>query len=144
MMVEKKAAMMTSAAKTFPYSAQPCAQLTYQPRPDFTPTVSATMSVRKEVPSPMNKPIKILGIAAGMATRKMRYFCPAPSVRATSRYDARVLAMPEMVSIVTGNQTASATNPTAESVPDGESTIASGTHAVAGIGPTTFNNGIPQ
>src|SRR6266446_10484861 len=98
------------------------------------------MSGINEAPTSMKKPIKILGMAAGMATRKMRYFCPAPSVRATSRYDARVLAMLEMVSIVTGHQTASATNPTAESVPDGERTIASGTHAVAGIGPTTFNN----
>src|SRR6185436_11168682 len=79
------AVMMIKAAKTFPYSAQPCAQLTYQPRPDLTPTVSATMSVRKEVPNPMNKPMKMLGIAAGIATRKIRYFCPAPSVRATSR-----------------------------------------------------------
>jgi hypothetical protein len=30
MIVEKNAAMITSAAKTFAYSAQPCAQLTYQ------------------------------------------------------------------------------------------------------------------
>src|SRR5882724_10618328 len=83
--VEKKAAMMIRAAKTLPYSAQPCAQLTYQPRPDLTPTVSATTSVRNEVPKPMNKPMKMLGRAAGMATRKIRYDCPAPSVRATSR-----------------------------------------------------------
>src|SRR5204863_6019772 len=72
MMVEKKAAIMMSAAKTFPYSAQPCAQLTYQPSPDFTPTVSATTSVKKDAPSPMNRPTKILGIAAGMATRKIK------------------------------------------------------------------------
>ena len=52
--------------------------------------------------------------------------------------------MPEMVSIVTGNQTASATSPTADKVPDGERTIASGTQAVAGMGPTTFKSGIPQ
>jgi len=72
MIVEKKAAMMIKAAKTLPYSAQPCAQLTYQPRPDFTPTVSATTRVKNEVPSPMNKPMKMLGMAAGMATRKIR------------------------------------------------------------------------
>src|SRR3989442_5535147 len=48
MMVEKKAAMMIKAAKTFPYSAQPCAQLTYHPRPDLTPTVSATTSAKNE------------------------------------------------------------------------------------------------
>src|SRR5205814_5299925 len=71
-MVEKNAAMITSAANTFPYSAQPCAQLTYQPRPDLTPTVSATTRVRNEVPRPMNSPIKILGNAAGTATRKIR------------------------------------------------------------------------
>jgi len=52
--------------------------------------------------------------------------------------------MPEAVSIVTGNQTASAINPTAENIADGETTIARGIQAVAGIGPTTFNNGIPQ
>src|ERR1051326_1553449 len=136
--------MITRAAYTFPYSAQPCAQLTYQPKPDFTPTVSATIKVRKDVPSPMNSPMKMLGMAAGRATRKIRYFCPAPKVRATSRYDARVLAIPEIVSIVTGNQTASAISPTAEEVPEGERTIARGTHAVAGMGPITLSRGIPQ
>src|SRR5207249_12315211 len=85
MMVEKKAAMMMSAAKTFPYSAQPCAQLTYQPSPDFTPTVSATTNVKNDAPSPINSPIKIFGIAAGKATREIRYQGRAPSVRATSR-----------------------------------------------------------
>src|SRR5436190_6562818 len=144
MMVEKNAAIMTSAAKTFAYSAQPCAQLTYQPRPNLTPTVSATMSVRNDVPKPMNKPIKIFGIAAGIATRKIRKEGFAPSVRATSRYDARVFAIPDIVSIVTGNQTASATSPTADNMGLGDITIANGIHAVAGIGPTTFKNGIPQ
>src|SRR5262245_36716013 len=52
--------------------------------------------------------------------------------------------MPEMVSIVTGNQTARAINPIAEAIPDGESTNASGTQAVAGIGPITFSKGMPQ
>ena len=64
MIVEKNAAMMTSAAKTFAYSAQPCAQFKYQPRPAFTPTVSTTISVRNDEPNPMNKPMKMLGIAA--------------------------------------------------------------------------------
>src|ERR1041384_1084111 len=116
----------------------------YQPRPDFTPTVSATMSVRKDVPRPMNNPMKMFGIAAGIATRKIRNDGFAPSVRATSRYEVRVFAMPDIVSIVTGNQTASAINPTAEKIGFGEITMASGIHAVAGIGPTTFRNGIPQ
>jgi len=70
--VEKKPAMMMRAAKTLPYSAQPCAQLTCQPRPDLTPTDSATTRVRKEAPRPMSKPMKIFGTAAGIATRKMR------------------------------------------------------------------------
>jgi len=70
--VEKNAAMMISAAYTLPYSAQPCAQLTYQPRPDLTPTVSATISVRNDVPRPMNNPMKMFGNAAGIATRKIR------------------------------------------------------------------------
>ena len=52
--------------------------------------------------------------------------------------------IPDAVSIVTGNQTASAITPTAEQTADGESTIANGIHAVAGIGPITFSNGIPQ
>src|ERR1700704_6024845 len=133
-MVEKKAAMMMRAAKTFPYSAQPCAQLTYQPRPDFTPTVSATTRVRNDAPSPMKSPMKMLGIAAGMATRKMRYPRPAPRVRATSRYEARVLEMPDAVSIVTGNQTARAIRPAAEKTAEGETTMASGIPAGAGIG----------
>src|SRR2546430_428176 len=144
MTVEKKAAIMTRAAKTLPYSAQPCAQLTYQPRPDLTPTDSATTRVRNDAPRPMNRPMKMLGIAAGIATRKMRYARPAPSVRATSRYDARVFAMPEMVSIVTGNQTESAMTPPAETMAFGETTSASGIHAVAGIGPMTLRMGIPQ
>ena len=52
--------------------------------------------------------------------------------------------MPEAVSIVTGNQTARAIRPMAENVAFGETTIASGIHAVAGIGPTTLRTGIPQ
>src|SRR5438874_4050977 len=43
----------------FAVFGQPCAQLTYQPRPDLTPTVSATTRVRKDAPSPMNRPMKI-------------------------------------------------------------------------------------
>src|ERR1700740_586256 len=46
--------------------------------------------------------------------------------------------------MVTGNQTASAINEAAETTAEGERTIASGIHAVAGIGPTTFSIGIPQ
>src|SRR5437763_9185385 len=144
MIVEKNAAMIISAANTFPYSAQPWAQLTYHPRPDFTPTDSATTKVRNDAPSPMNKPIKMLGTAAGIATRKIRYARPAPRVRATSKYEARVLEIPDAVSIVTGNQTESAINPAAETIADGEMTRASGIHAVAGIGPTTLRIGIPQ
>ena len=41
---------------------------------------------------------------------------PAPSVRATSRYDARMLETPDAVSIVTGNQTASAISADARDV----------------------------
>src|SRR6266540_1814331 len=92
----------------------------------------------------MYNPIKMFGRAAGIATRKIRYACPAPRVRATSRYEARVLEIPETVSIVTGNQTASAIRPTADHMAEGETTIAKGTQAVAGIGPTTFNSGMPQ
>jgi hypothetical protein len=92
----------------------------------------------------MNNPMKIFGRAAGMATRKIRYVCPAPRVRATSRYEARVLLIPEAVSIVTGNQTARAIRPIAEKSVEGETTMANGIHAVAGIGPMTFSKGIPQ
>src|ERR1041385_3296855 len=52
--------------------------------------------------------------------------------------------MPEAVSIVTGNQTASAINPAADTTADGDNTIARGIQAVAGIGPTTLSSGIPQ
>ena len=54
------------------------------------------------------------------------------------------MEMPEAVSMVTGNQTARAISATAENIADGDRTIARGTQAVAGIGPTTFNSGIPQ
>src|SRR5439155_1658868 len=46
--------------------------------------------------------------------------------------------------MVTGNQTANAMMPTAEDLGEGDRTIASGIHAVAGMGPTTFNSGMPQ
>jgi hypothetical protein len=55
-----------------------------------------------------------------------------------------VFAIPEMVNIATGNHTARATNPTAEKAPEGDKTMARGTQAVAGMGPMTFSNGIPQ
>jgi hypothetical protein len=56
----------------------------------------------------------------------------------------RVLEMPDEVSMVTGNQTARAIKPTAETNELGEITIANGIQAVAGMGPITFSNGIPQ
>src|SRR5437762_11225053 len=52
--------------------------------------------------------------------------------------------MPEAVNIVTGNQTANAISPTAENNAEGDSTMASGIQAVAGIGPTTLSKGMPQ
>src|SRR5437867_4202423 len=52
--------------------------------------------------------------------------------------------MPEAVSIVTGNQTARAISAAAEKIADGETTMARGIQAVAGIGPTTLSTGIPQ
>ena len=55
-----------------------------------------------------------------------------------------MLEIPDAVNIVTGNHTASAINAAAENMAEGETTIASGIHAVAGIGPTTLSNGIPQ
>src|SRR5437868_14512106 len=116
----------------------------YHPSPACTPTASATISVKNDAPNPMNSPTKMLGIAAGIATRSTRYARPAPSVRATSRYDARVLETPDAVNIVTGNHTASAINPAADTSAEGATTIARGIHAVAGIGPTTMSSGIPQ
>src|ERR1043165_2253008 len=52
--------------------------------------------------------------------------------------------MPEAVSIVTGNQTASAMRAAEEMTAEGKTTKANGIQAVAGIGPTIFNTGIPQ
>src|SRR5438094_664661 len=57
---------------------------------------------------------------------------------------ARVLETPDAVNIVTGNHTASAINPAADTIAEGDTTIARGIHAVAGIGPTTLSSGIPQ
>src|SRR5438309_201510 len=71
-------------------------------------TDSAANSVRNDVPSPMKTPTKMLGMAAGIAIRKTRNHRLAPSVRATSRYDVGTLETPDVVNIVTGNQTASA------------------------------------
>src|SRR5213078_964824 len=87
--VEKKPAMIMSAAKTLPYSAQPCAQLRYQPRPDLTPTDSATTRVRYDARSPMNKPMKIFVTASGIATRKIdRGVPPAECERRRGRMRA--------------------------------------------------------
>ena len=55
-----------------------------------------------------------------------------------------MLEIPEAVNIVTGNHTASAINPAEDIIAEGYTTIAIGIHAVAGIGPTTLSNGIPQ
>ena len=55
-----------------------------------------------------------------------------------------MLEIPEAVNIVTGNHTASAINPAEDMIAEGDTTIAIGIHAVAGIGPTTFSRGIPQ
>src|SRR5690348_12746081 len=116
----------------------------YHPSPDETPVDSATSRVRNDAPSPMNSPLKMLGMAAGRATLRMRYRRPAPSVRATSRYDARTLEIPDALSMVTGNQTASAIRNTPAEIDCGKITSAIGIHAVAGMGPTIFSNGIPQ
>src|SRR5688500_3458190 len=63
MMVEKSADMIARAANTLLYSAQPCAHCRYHPSPALTPTVSATINVMNDVPRPMNKPMKMLGMA---------------------------------------------------------------------------------
>ena len=56
-----------------------------------------------------------------------------------------MLAMPDTVSIVTGNQTASAIRPTAENDRRmGEMTIASGTRRWRESGRSTFSTGMPQ
>ena len=55
-----------------------------------------------------------------------------------------MLEMPEAVSIVTGNQTARATKPTAENIAEGAHHHGEGIQAVAGIGPTIFSKGMPQ
>src|SRR5262245_24350873 len=91
----------------------------------------------------MKRPMKMFGIAAGIATRKMRYARPAPSVRATSMYDAFVFEIPDIVSIVTGNHAARPINATAE-YGDRKRTMASGIKAVAGMGPIIFMTGMPQ
>src|SRR3954471_6987349 len=116
----------------------------YHPSPDDTPVDSATKRVRNDAPSPMNSPTKMLGIAAGIATRKIKNHRLAPSVRATSRYDARTLETPDELSIVTGNHTASAIRKIPAVTDCGKKISAIGIHAVAGIGPTTFRNGMPQ
>ncbi len=82
--------------------------------------------------------------ADGIATRKIKNARPAPSVLATSRCDTRTLEMPELVSIVIGNHTASAISAAPEVKPVGKSIIDRGIHAVAGIGPSTFSTGMPQ
>ena len=76
--------MTSSAAYMLAYEAQPWAHCRYQPRPAFTPIISAVISTENEAPRPMNRPTKTCGSAAGMATRSTRKRSEAPSVRATS------------------------------------------------------------
>src|ERR1700677_3297423 len=102
------------------------------------------MSVRNAASSPTNKPIKIVRIAEGMATRNIRKSLLAPSVLATSIYERRTLAMPDKVSIVTGNDTAQPITAEPLMNESDDSIIAGRTKAVAGIGPTNFNTGIAQ
>src|SRR6185312_1844735 len=92
----------------------------------------------------MNSPMKMLGVAAGRATRKIRNSRLAPIVRATSRYDMRTFDTPDAVSIVTGNHTASAINAAPEKNELLKTAIARGISAVAGIGPTSLSTGMPQ
>src|SRR4051812_49593150 len=102
--------MMMSAAKTLPYSAQPCAQLRYHPRPDLTPTDSATTRVRNEAPSPMNRPIKMFGTAAGIPPRELLNRGPAPGARAIPGVAARALGIPHAVYSETRDPTTNANN----------------------------------
>src|SRR3954463_2245160 len=102
------------------------------------------MSVRNEVPSPMKSPIKMLGMAAGIATRRIRKDSLAPKVLATSREDARVFEIADAVSMLTGNQTARAMTPMEENRGEGERTMARGIQAGAGIGPMILSRGMPQ
>ena len=81
---ENTSAITISAPYILAYDAQPCAQDRYQPRPDFTPIISAATSTENDAPSPMNRPTKTCGNAAGMATRSTRNHSLAPMVRATS------------------------------------------------------------
>ena len=94
----------------------------------------------------MNKPTKMLA-HGGRNGHAKNQIPPARAQRAGHvQYDARgVGQMPEIVSIVTGNHTASSNCvQAAENIAEGETTIASGIHAVAGIGPTTFSGSMPQ
>src|SRR6516225_838501 len=79
---EHRKAMINSAAYMLAYAAQPWAHCRYQPRPAFTPSISATTRTANEVPRPMNRPTKTCGIAAGMATLSTRKRWLAPNVYA--------------------------------------------------------------
>ena len=96
------------------------------------------------MPSPMNRPTKTVGSAAGSATRSTRSRSSAPSVRATSKYDLPTLPTPDDVITVTGNQAASAIRKTLAEKLVGNATIAIGIHAVEGIGPMARTSGDSQ
>ena len=57
----------------------------YQPRPEFTPNVSAIVRVTKAVGRAMKMPSKMLGRAAGRLTLSTRNFGEAPNVWHTSK-----------------------------------------------------------
>src|SRR5207237_8956579 len=86
-----------SAAYMLAYAAQPCAHCRYQPRPALTPIISATTSTAKDEPSPMNRPTKTCGNAAGIATFSTRKDGFAPSVRETQLWRLRQLATPHQI-----------------------------------------------
>src|SRR5262249_30385184 len=100
--------------------------------------------IRNDDSNPTKSPRKRFGRAAGMATRKIKYPRPAPRVRATSEYEVGTFMIPDMVSIVTGNQTAKAISATPGRKGPENRIMAVGIRMVAGIGPRNFITGTPQ
>src|SRR5512141_3039574 len=116
----------------------------YQPSPALTPSISATIRVTKVEPRPMNRPTNTCGRAAGTATLRTRNHCPAPRVRATSKYPAFTEATPDQVSTVTGNHAESATRKVLAEKLVGNTTNTIGSQAVAGTGPISLRTGCTQ
>ena len=116
----------------------------YQPRPDFTPSISAIIMATQDELMACVQPCKMEGMAWGMATCSTSCLFVAPSVRAASKYSLPTFEMPVSEATVTANHEPRAIMNTAPPKRDVATTIMIGIHVEVGIGPKNLIIGSSQ